>query len=125
MIDGIPIGSEVEVYRNIRKGTYSIRHPKTKRVIGHANTISLKDVTFKVSEAGRQRVLRDKRKNVHAIVRGTLLGLWDSPDPICIGDLVKYNPYKNDSFVTEHSGYRVFAASIVVLTGKGAIVQKW
>lgn len=36
------------------------------RVIGHLKDITASQVTFKVYEAGRNRAVRDKRRNVHA-----------------------------------------------------------
>jgi len=71
---------QVEVYRNLNNGRLSIRDAKTKLVLAHADVVTLTEVTFHVSEAGRQRVLRDKRKNVHAVVRGTLFDFL-SADP--------------------------------------------
>jgi hypothetical protein len=63
----------VEVYYNLHKKCFSIRHKGI--VISHANTVKLADVTFVVRKAGRERVLREKKKNVHAFVRGNLLPL--------------------------------------------------
>ena len=67
------------------------------KVVGHTDDITLYNVTFKVSEAGRQRVLREKKKNVHAFVEGTL-----SPSPLkCDNPLtIRYNPYKSGSFTS-------------------------
>jgi len=62
----------VEIYWNLHKGMWSVRDAKTRRVIGHAAQVLVRDATFKVSEAGRQRVLRERKKNVHAFVVGEL-----------------------------------------------------
>lgn len=62
----------VEIYRNLHNGKLSIRDAKTKHVIGHAARVYLHDARFKVSQAGRKRVLREKRKNVHAVVNGVI-----------------------------------------------------
>jgi len=62
----------VEIYRNLHNGKLSIRDAKTKHVIGHAARVYLHQAEFKVSQAGRKRVLREKRKNVHAVVNGVL-----------------------------------------------------
>lgn len=35
-------------------------------MVGHRATVYLTDVTFRVYDTGRQRVLREKKKNVHA-----------------------------------------------------------
>lgn len=89
--------ARVDVYRNLHKGMYSIRQDGV--VVAHAPSVVLANPTFKVSTAGRERVRKEKRKNVHAIVRGELVGIGETPcfaDPI----LVTYNPYKNETFVT-------------------------
>ena len=65
----------LRVYRNLRRGGYSLmaaEGPQAGKVIGHANRIALEDVTFRVRQGGRQRVLRTGVKNVHAFVEGTL-----------------------------------------------------
>ena len=87
---------QVRVYYNLHKHTFSIQHKTSKgwRVRDYADEVMLKDVTFKVSEAGRQRVIREGRKNVHAYVIGTLVDeLPETPRKIT------YNPYRFSSFV--------------------------
>ena len=109
---------KVEVYRNLNNGRLSIRDAKTKLVIGHADRVKLLDVTFHVSQAGRERVLREKRKNVHAVVRGymvsalfgegykgrSLLEYVGYGDPMRVRSYhevepIKYNPYKASAFM--------------------------
>lgn len=98
----------VEVYRNLHKNCWSIRDRTSKLVIGHAGRVVLKHCRMRVSEAGRQRVLREKRKNVHAWIEGDWTGSCDLPDNL--GDRVSYNPYLGPNFtagglpVTESSG---------------------
>lgn len=85
----------VEVYRNLTKGCWSVRDAKTRLVIDHKDELTLANCAFKVSEAGRQRVLKEKRKNVHAVVKGLLLDWapdWDFDIP------VRYNPYESPFF---------------------------
>jgi hypothetical protein len=57
-----------------------------------------KDVELKVSEAGRQRVLREKRKNVHAGVKGTRVFRIPNKDSLFFQPAY-YNPYKYETFV--------------------------
>lgn len=64
------VGQKVQVYRNLTRSCYSLR--QNGKVIGHLDGLILSDCTFRVSQAGRNRVLREKRKNVHAFVEGTL-----------------------------------------------------
>jgi hypothetical protein len=63
------------------------------KVIKHVDRIDLRDVRFKVSEAGRQRVLREKRKNVHAFIEGEESSFYAYLD-----SKVTYNPYKYEKF---------------------------
>lgn len=90
----------VDVYYNLQKQCLSVRSREKHtygKVIKHVNSIVLKDVEFVVSEAGRQRVIKSKQKNVHAYVRGTTTKL---PKRYSIENVVKYNPYLYSSFVT-------------------------
>lgn len=93
------IGERVYVYRNLHQDCWSVRSKKTGRVLAHCINLSVKDATFKVSEAGRQRVLREKRKNVHAGVEGVVC-----EDHGPVGRPVTYNPYKAPTFVWKRDG---------------------
>jgi hypothetical protein len=89
------------VYFNIRLRTFSIMAKEgvnKGKVVAHADTVTLRNVSFKVSEAGRQRVLREKRKNVHAGVVGELV-TTQAHNADLFARKVSYNPYKGSSFV--------------------------
>ena len=110
------MGEQVYVYWNLHKNLYSVR--RRGLVQRHSNYVQLRNVTFAVGEAGRKRVLREKRKHVHAGVRGV--------DCSCEPAFstrgwrkVMYDPYRFDSFVAESSRRPVLGASQVV----GAIVD--
>ena len=60
---------KIEVYWNLHKEMFSVRHKG--KVIAHVACINVKDAKFVVQKAGRERVLREKKKNVHAFIRGT------------------------------------------------------
>ena len=62
----------VKVYRNLHKKCWSIMDPKTRRVIRHDTNVVLANVSLVVSNAGRERVLREKAKNVHAYAIGDI-----------------------------------------------------
>ena len=64
---------KVQVYRNLHNGLISIQDLSTGLVLGHAYAIDLKRADFIVREAGRQQVIKEKRKNVHAFVRGKVI----------------------------------------------------
>jgi len=91
---------KVFVYYNLHKKCWSIKAlsgDSKGRVIMHTDEVCLKNVQFKVSAAGRARVLLEKRKNVHAGVVGYIC----KPTEIITKEGVEYtyNPYKFDSFV--------------------------
>jgi len=97
-------GLRVEIFWNLQKKLFSIRPlkgPQRGLVCMHTDLILLEDVTFAVQPAGRARVLREKRKNVHAFVRGTLVSTGANV-PVGIEeagwDFVTYNPYVAPTF---------------------------
>ena len=73
----------------------------------------LLDAQFKVSEKGRQRVLREKKKNVHAYVVGTWESEFEPNFPIKVAT---YNPYKYSSFVDATSRKPLAKAKQVLLS---------
>lgn len=96
----------VFVYWNLHRGLWSVKAlegPNKGRVICRLPEILLEDVEGKVSEAGRQRVIREGKKNVHA----GLVGVWVSHGRKAevkravkeIGDTITYNPRKYTGFV--------------------------
>ena len=89
----------VMVYYNLHKGLWSVKSLKTGLVIGHSNIVILSDVEPRVSKAGRERVLREKRKNVHAGIVGTLESYKDYKESLEDYDEITYNPYKYKTFV--------------------------
>ena len=106
---------KVFVYFNLHKKVFSVKAlegPNKGRVIAHTSELNLGQATFKVSEAGRQRVIREQRKNVHAGVVGEWYG---TVEPIENGIAVTYNPYKFSSFVTAHTQQPIFHAREVHL----------
>ena len=81
----------VRVYRNLNKKCLSVQswvEGKGWRVTDHVQKIFLDNASFQVSQAGRNRVLKQKRKNVHAYIVGKRV---DAPkkNPV---ELVTYNP---------------------------------
>jgi len=77
----------------------------------------LKNCKFKVSQKGRERVLKEKRKNVHAGVEGVLCGFQNRHNLIDFTELT-YNPYKYDSFVIKKTKEPVSGAGLIVLKDK-------
>ena len=79
-------------------------------------TFSAEGVTFKVNELGRQRVLKERQKNVHAFVIADKYYKERYP-VIEIGDVdkydkISYNPYTDAQFVC--NGKRIESAKKIV-----------
>lgn len=98
------------IYWNFHKKMYSVRYKG--RVIGHTKSLVAFDVKLQVSQKGREKVLREKRKNVHAYVvaKDILSDMSVRGEPT----EVSYNPYKNDSFV-DTNGKSVDSARVAEL----------
>lgn len=110
---------KVFVYFNLIKKKFSIRDVKSGLVMAHSDNLFMYDAEFKVSEAGRQRVIRTKTKNVHAGVSGYILN-----HEMKLPFRATYNPYKYSSFIDVDRKIPVHSASIVHLylkDGKGVI----
>ena len=103
---------DVDVYHNFPRNLWSVRQKKV--VVDRAEEVVLRDALFVVSEAGRQRVLKERRKNVHAVVRGRL-------DEVSTSSLkgwvrITYNPYLGPTFVVRSTGRPVYRAAVVRFT---------
>ena len=101
----------VEVYKNLHRNCWSVRQKGIVRF--HTYAIALKQCQFKVSKSGRQRVLREKRKNVHAFIKGMVTRKGDRVK----GDKVTYDPYKMSSF--KHLGAPCHTMNAVILNTAG------
>jgi len=95
---------KVFVYKNLHKDCWSIKQDGLVKAHSDGKPIHLYSAMMKVNTKGRERVLREKRKNVHAGISGYIA----HPDPsfACWDDIgwwemtaITYNPYKHSSFV--------------------------
>ena len=126
-------GQRVEVYRNLKfkdRVIYSVRDAKTGLVLGHASNLLLSRCEFVVKEAGRQRVIKEKRKNVHAWIQGSFGIIHYGDDRIFSeGTRVSYNPYTNTHFELAECGEPVMGANIVFIqegiVTASSIVRLW
>lgn len=112
------VADQVFVYWNFNRKCWSIRSEDREfakgRVILHARHLVLEAACPKVSQAGRERVLREQRKNVHAGIVGRLVSLCTvngntysralsvEGDPDTPLTIISYNPYRGDSFRALH-----------------------
>ena len=116
----------VRVYRNLNKGGLSIQVKTEKgwRARDYSLFVVLKNCSFRVSESGRQKVLRERQKNVHAWVEGDLISKDEKDFLQCGFSEPWYDPYKTDHF--EVDGERVeFAENLRIFSPpKGALPPK-
>ena len=93
----IDITKKVFVYKNLNQDCWSSKQGGLVKI--HATELNLHTCMFKVNRNGRLRVLRERRKNVHAGIKGYMSeSTWDTY-PEDLFDEVTYNPYKHESFV--------------------------
>jgi hypothetical protein len=112
------IGKKVFVYYNLHKFCWSVKSlaGDTKgKVVAHLDLIYLKDPIFKVSQKGRDRVLKQKVKNVHA----GIVGIISEKNEINYETQVSYNPYKYSFFYDKKDNSPILSAKYVQMnTGK-------
>lgn len=97
----VTVGMRVFAYRNLHRACWSLKAldgADKGRVVGHADHVTLWGCGLVVNEAGRQRVLREQKKNVHAgvvglVTNGVNLLPHDAP-----ARKVSYNPYRAGTF---------------------------
>lgn len=109
------IGKEVRIYRNLNNGRMSVQCKKDGRwlVAGHVTDCIIEAVTFKISEAGRQRVIRENTKNVHAWGQGKLLVQFDLSKRASIE--LSYNPYKHETFIDRLTRKPIYSCRYLIV----------
>ena len=111
-------GEIVEIYRNLHKKCFSIR--KNGKVVDYLyddQELHLVDVKFRVQPSGRERVRREKKKNVHAYVKGTIAplgGLQRKTLFTMCFQTASYEPYTMESFETFPDETPIFEAPHVI-----------
>jgi len=108
---------KVMVYYNLHKHTFSVQ--KNGLVVLHADFVVLSDVEFRVRRGGKEKVRKEKSKNVHAFVIGMIEDYCEYPceniPNLDGGQVISYNPYVNDSFVIRSTQEPIYQASQVAL----------
>lgn len=127
------MSDKVKSYFHFRKKCFSVSregHP-----IEHFSWLLLRSVRFHVNLSGRERVLREQVKNVHAYVIGELVdGEKFSPDsergePLLLKQItslyqVRYNPYISPNFFRADNQEPIVQAQDVLLYNKSVFVIK-
>ena len=92
-------GIKVAVYFNLHKKLFSVKSRQGAtygRVLYHTDNITLHNIKFVVRDKGRKRVIKEKKKNVHAFCYGTID--IKNKEVQEKGRLISYNPYKANHF---------------------------
>lgn len=91
----INFDQKVMVYKNLHNGKFSVK--QNGLVVAHVDSIEFEVAMFNVNESGRQRVINEKKKNVHAFIVGYIKAVNVDKD---VSNLkaVSYNPYKYSQF---------------------------
>lgn len=115
----------VRVFKNWQRGCYSIMQDGVVRA--SAREVSLQSVEFLVRASGRARMLKLKRRNVHAYAVG-LLDAYLHPDepsalPALDGRVAFYDPYRFDAFVDRDTLQPVLSADRALLTERGLVYK--
>lgn len=111
------------IYRNLHTGGFSVRY--RGRVIAHDDYFIGRNVEFRVSESGRQRVIKEKKKNVHAYSACDKYTFAGSNDYRLVDtlDRVSYNPYVAGHF-TCNGKKIVRAQSVLFYRGVCYLLEK-
>jgi len=126
--------TNIDVYYNLHRHLWSCKCRSTGRVIRHAHTVVTPfSAKLVVREAGRQQVLREGRKNVHAFARvgdadtAYKVDGWEAFAKGLPGVVqVSYNPYRAGYFYDKATGDAVAdVKSLIMLAPTGMHPQVW
>lgn len=89
------------IYYNLHKGGFTVQHwvdGKGWRKLDTIDSLVAHNATFKISENGRQKVIKERRKNVHAFILCTSFYSVKTTRDFFKRELY-YNPYKTAAFI--------------------------
>lgn len=109
------------MYRNLNSNCWSLKH--RGKVIGHHKAIVLNNCEFRVSKKGRQRVLKEKVKNVHAYVAAESYEQLNDHHNGVERVKLTYNPYKYSTFVVKETGEPIHNCDTVIAEEDGSIYK--
>lgn len=118
--DGVKVG----VYFNLHKNCFSVMSREKYnygKILFHSNHVDLKDVNFKVRQAGRNKVIKEQRKNVHAFCYGKI---FINNNNIVMNKAVSYNPYKASHFFSVNDNKQIDKSDYLmmrVINNKGKL----
>ena len=95
------------IYRNLHTGGFSVKYRGI--VLERITDFLAVNAVFKVSELGRQRVIKDKRKNVHAYIACDYYSTLPCTSREILREIT-YNPYKGNTFINKADNTPVYCA---------------
>jgi len=133
--------SIIRAYRNLHTGQISLLDKASGLVVGHCDAVRLvphylqDSVKCIVNQAGRARVLRERKKYVHAFIEGAIervAGFVSYKDRSYTGvrymegleapmSAVTYNPYKAPTFTDKSTGAPIEALQQAIISADGSI----
>lgn len=111
----------VRVYRNLHKKLWSILDSRG-RVWRRVPYLWLVNCTFVVRPAGQKKARLERRKNVHAFVKGFQTSIFAAkPDELVP---IGYSPYHGETFRRLDTDEPIQQADVVVLDADGKAYAK-
>lgn len=107
----------VKVYRCLVRAGHIFSVKQGGYVVGHTDELTLKNVSFKVNEKGKQRCIREQQRNVHAWVEGIITNF------VRCSTEVTYNPYKDCGFYLKNTGEEIKTADYLSINKEGVYVK--
>ena len=115
----------VRVFRNWKHECYSIM--QDGRLRASAKQVRLANVEFQVRESGRQRMLVENRRNVHAFAVGQLLDFVHPDDERNLESLggrgICYDPSEAGTFIDQETRSPVISAVDAQFDEFGAVYR--
>ncbi len=119
----IDYSKPVRVFKNWRLGCYGIM--QDGKLLASAKQVRLEGVEFLVRESGRQRMLRRRRRNVHAYAIGHLSDYVHPSEQRALAPMhgrgVFYDPHRFSSFVDTETRSSVTRAESAQFDESGVV----
>ena len=117
------LGDSIRGYRDLSSKNselFSIQAKGGKlsgKVLDHSVSVRIDNAVFNVRAGGQARARKEKRRNVHAFVEGTLSKVLKGEKALLSSEWVEvtYNPFHTDTFIEKTTGRAVVSADIAIL----------
>jgi len=123
-MNNITVNSELfDLHVNLNTGGLSVlgtKKPYYGKVVKHCDTARVYNPTLRVRQGGNARAVKEKRRNVHAFVRGVADTAANVEAELKSSRyrVIRYNPFMHDYFFDAENEKKVIGGEIAVLKGK-------